>query len=86
MALTREQRAQLEALQAAENAPPHRTREGIAGVLHALIESARGAVPHRSPEEWDAMAETVEDEHGTPESGDEPAAGDGEDHGQDAGE
>jgi hypothetical protein len=74
MALTPEQQAQLEALQAAADAPPHRTRDGLAGVLHALIESVSGLVPHRSPQQWLELAETVEQAVGTPpESGEQPA-------------
>jgi hypothetical protein len=73
MPLTPEQQAQLEALQAAAVAPPHRTRTGVAGVLHALIETVSGAVAHRSPDEWLSMAETVEDALGTPEGGGQPA-------------
>lgn len=73
MPLTPEQEAQLAALQQAQNAPPHRTRTGLAGVLHKVIESLSGAVAHRSPQEWLDLAETVEHELGQPESGDQPA-------------
>lgn len=81
MPLTAAQQAQLAELQAAQDAPPHRTRDGLAGVLHSLIESVSGFVPHRSPQEWEQMAETVEDVAGVPpadqaESGDQPAGGD----------
>lgn len=71
MALTAEQQAQLEALQAEASKPPHRTREGVAGVLHALIETVAGVVAHRSPEDWAQMAETVEQELGTPPKDDD---------------
>jgi hypothetical protein len=80
MPLTPEQQAQLAELQAAQDAPPVRTREGLAGVLHALVESVSGLVPHRSPEEWLQLAETVEHVAGAApaeaESGDQPAGGD----------
>jgi hypothetical protein len=75
MPLTADQQAELDALLAAQNAPAHRTRSGLAGVLHALIESASGAVPHRSPEQWTELAELVEELAGDQdaESGDQPA-------------
>lgn len=73
MPLTPAQQAQLAELMAAQDAPPHRTRTGVAGVLHAIIDSLSGAVAHRSPGDWLEMAETVEHDLGTPEGGDQPA-------------
>lgn len=83
MPLTPEQQAQLAALQAEQDAPPHRTREGLAGVLHSLLESVSGLVPHRSPEQWFQLAETIETVAGDvagakAESGDQPAEAGGE--------
>jgi hypothetical protein len=60
MALTKEQQALLEALvaKAAEKEP--RTETGVAGVLHALIDSASGEAAHRSPEAWAALHSQAE--------------------------
>lgn len=61
MALTPEQQAQLDALQAEASRPEPRTETGAVGILHALIDSVSGAVAHRSGEAWAALHRQAED-------------------------
>lgn len=60
MALTPDQQAQLEALQAEANAPPHRTADGLKGVLHTVLDVVSGNVPHLAVDAWDALHAAVE--------------------------
>jgi hypothetical protein len=55
MVLTPEQQAELDSLTAQAALPEPRTETGVTGVLHALIDSASGAVAHRGAEAWAAL-------------------------------
>ena len=59
--LTPEQQAQLDALNAEAARPEPRAETGVAGLLHALIDSASGEVAHRGPDEWAALHRQAED-------------------------
>lgn len=60
MALTDAEQAELDRLIAEKVKPEPRTETGRVGVLHALIDSASGAVAHRSAEEWAALHKQAE--------------------------
>lgn len=52
MALTPEQQAELDRLQAEAAKPEPRTETGVTGILHALIDTVSGVVAHRGEEAW----------------------------------
>ena len=60
MALTPEEQAQLEALQAQANAPEPRTTTGLKGILHTVLDVVSGNVPHLAEDAWKALHTAVE--------------------------
>lgn len=67
MALTDAEQAELDRLIARKVAPEPRTETGVAGILHALIDSVSGAEAHRGPEAWAALHKQAEALAATPE-------------------
>ena len=67
MALTDAEQAELDRLIAQKVAPEPRTETGVAGVLHALIDSVSGAVAARGPEDWAALHKEAEGTAAKPE-------------------
>jgi hypothetical protein len=60
MALTAEQQAQLDALQAQAAAPEPRTETGVAGILHTLLDVNTGTLAILTPEAAAALHADVE--------------------------
>ena len=79
MALTKEQQAQLDELQAQRDAPPVRTTTGLAGILHHLIDVTSGRVAHVAPGVVDELHERVEDLAGDKPAGQPADDGQGDD-------
>ena len=77
MALTPEQQAQLDALEAEKNKPEPRTDTGVAGVLHVLLDIGSGALAHLGSDAWAALHRTVESELGAPPEKDGGASSSG---------
>ena len=60
MALTADQQALLDALVAKQSEPEPRTETGLAGILHALIDTVSGAVAHRGADSWAELHQQAE--------------------------
>jgi len=60
MALTEEQQALLEALQAKAAEKEPRTETGLKGVLHAVLDVVSGNVAHLPADAWETLHATVE--------------------------
>jgi len=60
MALTEEQQALLEALQAKAAEKEPRTETGLKGVLHAVLDVVSGNVAHLPADAWEVLHSTVE--------------------------
>jgi len=72
MALSKQQQAQLAALEAQRDEPVKRTTHGLAGILHHLLDVTSGRVAHVSPEVVDDLHGQAEDLAG---AGQDQAAG-----------
>ena len=82
MALSKEQQAQLDALEAVRDAPPVRTEHGLAGILHTLIDLVSGRVAHVAPDVVDELHGQAEELAGEP--AEDEAAGPAEDQADDS--